>query len=131
MATPRSASEASHARWRHDRARAQRGSRSSSGSVTEWWSWRRRAPRAKRPMRGGVMTTTLEREVAVTPNRLGTAVAMLLAPWGFVVANACYALATRNGGSDETGADSLALTAAHPTLLRVGATAAMLGCLLV
>jgi hypothetical protein len=81
------------------------------------------------------MTTTLDRAVSVTPTdaprRIGTAGAMLLAPWGFVVANACYALATRDGGSDETGAQSLALAAAHPTLIRVGTVAAMLGCLLI
>jgi hypothetical protein len=54
----------------------------------------------------------------------------VLAPWGFVVANAGYAWAIRNGGSDETGADALALSAAHPLLLRVVLLAAMVGCLL-
>jgi hypothetical protein len=55
---------------------------------------------------------------------------MVLAPWGFVVANATYAWAIRNGGSDATGADALALAAGYPTLLRVGLIAGMLGCLL-
>ncbi len=64
--------------------------------------------------------------------RLGCALAMLLAPWGFVITNACYAYAIRNGGSDETGADALALTAATPALLlRVMLTAGMIGCLLI
>jgi hypothetical protein len=63
--------------------------------------------------------------------RVGSSVAMLLAPWGFVITNACYAYAIRNGGSDETGADALALTAAtSPLLLRVMLTAGMIGCLL-
>jgi hypothetical protein len=63
--------------------------------------------------------------------RAGGAVAMLLAPWGLVITNACYAYAIRNGGSDETGADALALTAAtSPLLLRVMLTAGMIGCLL-
>ena len=56
---------------------------------------------------------------------------MVLAPWGFVITNACYAYAIRNGGSDATGADTLALTAATPPLLlRVMLTAGMVGCLL-
>jgi hypothetical protein len=62
--------------------------------------------------------------------RIGTAFALLLAPWGFVVANAAYAWAIRNGGSDETGADALALSAAHPLSLRVGLLGGMIGCLL-
>jgi hypothetical protein len=63
--------------------------------------------------------------------RIGSALAMLLAPWGFVITNACYAYAIRNGGSDETGAEALALTAAtSPLLLRVMLTAGMIGCLL-
>ncbi|MFU8853722.1 hypothetical protein ACNAW0_22455 [Micromonospora sp. SL1-18] len=81
------------------------------------------------------MTATLDRETTLAPadatRRIGTALAMLLAPWGFLVANACYAWATRDGGSDETGADSLALSAAHPALLRASAIAALLGCLLI
>jgi hypothetical protein len=62
--------------------------------------------------------------------RTGSALALLLAPWGFVVANTAYALAIRNGGSDETGAEALALSAAHPMLLRVVLLAGMVGCLL-
>ncbi|MFE9654983.1 hypothetical protein [Micromonospora sp. NPDC006431] len=81
------------------------------------------------------MTATLDRKVAVASTdalrRVGTAAAMLLAPWGFVVANAAYAWATRDGGSDETGADALALAAAHPAPLRVSTIAALLGCLLI
>jgi hypothetical protein len=56
---------------------------------------------------------------------------MVLAPWGFVIANLCYAIAIRNGGSDSTGAESIALAAGHPLLLRVGVTAGMIGCLLI
>jgi hypothetical protein len=39
-------------------------------------------------------------------------------------------LAIRNGGSDETGTEALALSAAHPLLLRVTLLAGMVGCLL-
>lgn len=62
--------------------------------------------------------------------QVGSAAAMVLAPWGFVVTNATYAWAIRDGGSDETGAQALALAGAYPTLLRVGLVAGMLGCLL-
>ena len=62
--------------------------------------------------------------------RWGCVLAMLLAPWGFAVTNLCYALAIRSGGSDETGAEALALFGAHPSLVRVGVSAGMVGCLL-
>ncbi|MFT4166566.1 MAG: hypothetical protein QM650_15105 [Microlunatus sp.] len=55
---------------------------------------------------------------------------MLLAPWGFAITNLCYAVAIRGGGSDSTGAESIALFGAHPTLVRVGVTAGMIGCIL-
>jgi hypothetical protein len=63
--------------------------------------------------------------------RLGGALALILAPWGFLISNACYAWMIRNGGSDETGADALALAAAGPGILRLGIVAGMIGCLLV
>jgi len=62
--------------------------------------------------------------------RIGGALALALAPWGFLVANGAYAWAIRNGGTDETGADALALSAAHSLLLRVALLAGMVGCLL-
>jgi hypothetical protein len=62
--------------------------------------------------------------------RLGCAAAMVVGPWGFVITNACYAYAIRNGGSNLTGADALALTAATPPVVRVMLVAGMLGCLL-
>jgi hypothetical protein len=62
--------------------------------------------------------------------RRGGAVALLVAPWGFVVANGLYAWATRHGGSDETGAEALALTTGNVGLFRAAFVAAMLGCLL-
>lgn len=63
--------------------------------------------------------------------RLGGALALLLAPWGFVIANACYGWKIRNGGSDETGAEALALAASGPDVLRLGIVAGMIGCLLI
>ena len=56
---------------------------------------------------------------------------MLLAPWGFAITNLCYALAIRGGGSDNTGAEAIALFGAHPSLVRVGLTAGMIGCILI
>ncbi|MET8983910.1 DUF4386 family protein [Nonomuraea wenchangensis] len=56
--------------------------------------------------------------------------ALFAAPWGFVVANGAYAWATRAGGSDSSGAEALALAAAHPGLYRIGTVAAMLASML-
>jgi hypothetical protein len=63
--------------------------------------------------------------------QLGGAFALVLAPWGFVIANASYAWMIRNGGSDETGSDALALAASGPGILRLGVVAGMIGCLLI
>jgi hypothetical protein len=62
--------------------------------------------------------------------RVGGALALILAPWGFVITNATYAWMIRNGGSDSTGAEALALAAAGPDLFRLAIVAGMLGCLL-
>lgn len=62
--------------------------------------------------------------------RLGSATALVLAPWGFVIANAGYTWATRDGGSDETGAGALALAGTYPTLFRIVLSAIMVGTLL-
>jgi hypothetical protein len=63
--------------------------------------------------------------------RLGGALSLVLAPWGFVITNASYAWMIRNGGSDETGADALALAATGPGILRLCLVAGMIGCLLI
>jgi hypothetical protein len=63
--------------------------------------------------------------------RLGGTLALVLAPWGFAMTNACYAWMIRNGGGDETGADALALAAANPDLVRLLLVAGMFGCLLI
>lgn len=62
--------------------------------------------------------------------RIGVGLALIVAPWGLLIANAGYAWATRHGGSDETGAKALALVTPYPGLFRVVLVAAMLGCLL-
>jgi hypothetical protein len=62
--------------------------------------------------------------------RLGGALALILAPWGFVVTNASYAWMIRNGGGDSTGAEALALAATGPDVVRLAIVAGMLGCLL-
>jgi hypothetical protein len=63
--------------------------------------------------------------------RLGGALALVLAPWAFVVANVSYAWLIRSGGSDEPGAAALALAATGPGILRLGVVAGMVGCLLI
>ena len=63
--------------------------------------------------------------------RLGGALALIVAPWGFVITNACYAWMIRNGGSDETGAQALSLAVAGPGILRLCLVAGMIGCLLI
>jgi hypothetical protein len=63
--------------------------------------------------------------------RLGGALALIVAPWGFVAANASYAWMIRNGGSDSTGAEALALAATGPDVLRFAVVAGMIGCLLI
>jgi hypothetical protein len=63
--------------------------------------------------------------------QLAGALALILAPWGFVISNACYAWIIRNGGTDETGAQALALAATGPDVLRLGIVAGMIGCLLI
>jgi hypothetical protein len=62
--------------------------------------------------------------------RNALSVALLVAPWGFVLGNAGYAWETRHGGEDLTGAGSLALAAAHPGAERFGMVVTMIGCLL-
>jgi hypothetical protein len=54
-----------------------------------------------------------------------------LAPWGFVITNASYAWTIRNGGSDSTGAEALALAATSPDVSRLAVVAGMIGCLLI
>ena len=85
------------------------------------------------------MTTTVEaparpaerlRPPTSGVRRVGSALAMVLAPWGFVITNATYAWAIRNGGGDATGAEALALAGENLVLMRVCLVAGMLGCLL-
>jgi hypothetical protein len=62
--------------------------------------------------------------------RTAMAMAMFVAPWGFVLGNAAYAWETRHGGSDSTSAGALALTRADPQLDRASMIVTMLGALL-
>ena len=62
--------------------------------------------------------------------RDGMAMALFIAPWGFVIANALYLWTTLHGGDDLTSRNALALAAAHPLADRLGILAAMLGSLL-
>lgn len=73
--------------------------------------------------------TTLPREPLVPPSR-GLALALFAAPWGFVVANASYAWASRNGLNDNDGAHALKLSAAYPGLLHIAVLGGMIACLL-
>jgi hypothetical protein len=60
----------------------------------------------------------------------GLGAALLIAPWFFVLANAAGFWETRHGGNDTSGADALALAAAHPGLDRFAMVTAMVGSLL-
>ena len=85
--------------------------------------------------------TTIDRPVVVAADakitaldrtrQVAAAAALFVAPWGFVVCNAAYAWAIRNGGSDETGAAALALVASQPGVLRLTVIAGLLGSLLI
>lgn len=81
------------------------------------------------PVEGRASTSSVHKTGRV--RRVGGVLALILAPWGFVIANASYAWMIRNGGSDETGAQALALAATGPDLLRLGIVGGMLGCLLI
>ena len=63
-------------------------------------------------------------------SRVPLALAMIAGPLGLLTCNTAYSLATRNGGSDATGADALALAAAQPTLMWVAIHGAAIGALL-
>lgn len=63
--------------------------------------------------------------------RWASVLAMVVGPWGFVVVNLCYLRAIRDGGSDSTGAEALALYAAHPTLIHLAVLAGPLACILI
>lgn len=62
--------------------------------------------------------------------RTGLATALFTAPAGLLIVNTTYAWVTRNGGSDSTGADILALAAAHPSVYRYGTLVALIASLL-
>ena len=79
-----------------------------------------------------VVTPTDSTMTALSRTRqVAAAAALFVAPWGFVVCNAAYAWAIRNGGSDESGAAALALVAAEPAALRLAVMAGLLGALLI
>jgi hypothetical protein len=58
------------------------------------------------------------------------AAALFTAPAGLFIVNTMYAWITRNGGSDGTGADALALVAAHPSAYRYGTLVVLIASLL-
>jgi hypothetical protein len=62
--------------------------------------------------------------------RTGLATALFTAPAGLLIVNTTYAWVTRDGGSDSTGADALALAAAHPSAFRYGTLVALIASLL-
>lgn len=60
----------------------------------------------------------------------GLVLAMVVAPWAYVVANALYAWMIRDGGSDSTGAGSLEIAAQYPDTTRTLLVLVVLGGLL-
>ena len=75
--------------------------------------------------------TASRAEIASNRRAVFSALAAFVAPWGFVVANAAYMIATWRGGSDSTGEESLALFGAHPMLTRLAINAVLLGSMLI
>ncbi|MGW6278404.1 hypothetical protein [Kribbella sp. NPDC055071] len=61
--------------------------------------------------------------------RVGLLISTVVGPAGLVVSNLLFALMTLHGGTDETGADSLALATAHPGEARFATFAAIVGSL--
>lgn len=59
--------------------------------------------------------------------RRATAVAMVVGAAGPLVANTAYAWATRAGGDDSTGANTLALYSAHATAVEIATVAVLVG----
>jgi len=62
--------------------------------------------------------------------RTGLVAALVAAPWLLVLGTGAGLLALSHGGNDSTGAESLALAAAHRGLYRSAMVFTMLGCLL-
>jgi hypothetical protein len=76
------------------------------------------------------MAALSDTERTARVRRLGQASALIVAPWGFVIANGGDAWMTRHGGSDMTSRGALAIAAAHSSLDRWASLAAMVGSLL-
>jgi hypothetical protein len=76
------------------------------------------------------MDTPLNEGRTMRTRRIGQAAALLLAPWGFVIANAADAWTKRHGGSDETATGALQLSLAHPSLEKWAIVAVMVGSVL-
>lgn len=60
----------------------------------------------------------------------GLTIALCTGPLGLLTTNFLYAMATRDGGSDETGAKALVLAGEHTTAMRIAILTGMLGALL-
>lgn len=60
----------------------------------------------------------------------GLAVGMILGPLGLLITNFLYTMMTRDGGSDENGAATLALTAGHLTEARWLVAAGLVGAIM-
>ena len=85
-------------------------------------------PSESRHASRGAAVATAPRSERV--RRAGLALALFVAPWGFVAANAVYAWMTLHGGNDLTSRNALALAATHPLAYRLAGLAAMVGSLL-
>jgi hypothetical protein len=77
-----------------------------------------------------VSAPVADRPSTSATRRVGLALTMIIAPWGFVITNVAYALAISDGGNEDTSLNALALYVAHPELVRVAVVAGMIGCLL-
>ncbi|GAB3595700.1 hypothetical protein GCM10027446_21350 [Angustibacter peucedani] len=75
-------------------------------------------------------TSAAEDTGTASSRRVGQALALFVAPWCFVAANAGHALMSRDGLDDTTPRGALEVSAAHPRADSWLTFAAMLGCLL-
>jgi hypothetical protein len=82
---------------------------------------------------GGITTAQVvqpDTERTTRFRRMSQVAALLIAPWGFVVANAGTALMAKNGEDDLSSRSALTMAAAHPGLDKASIFAAMLGSLI-
>jgi hypothetical protein len=78
----------------------------------------------------GTRPRTEDQHRAAGLRRGALTIALCTGPLSLLITNFVYAMATRDGGSDETGAKALALAAGHTTAMRTAIAMGLIGALL-